>query len=203
MNNENHDQLEVSLPATEPPDAATVVEQTSVAENGATDNNNENVLVEALANLSNQIREVNRISEERERTINHLHEENQRLKQGEQQQLLLPVFRDLIRLYDDLRTTTANYAKAEGTEKITRELTCYGETVCDILYRHGVEQIEVSTGAVFDPKAHKAVATVPASEPELDRTIAKVVREGFKTDFRIIRNVEVEVYRHIPQEEAR
>jgi molecular chaperone GrpE len=149
-----------------------------------------------LEDFTEQLREINRISEERERIIDRLHDDNQKLKQGELQQVLLPVFRDLIRLSDDLKITAANYADREGTEKVANEFTCYRETVGDILYRYGVEQIEVAAGESFNPKEHKAVASSPAAGPEQDRTIAKIVRDGFKTEFRVIRNAEVEVYRH-------
>lgn len=157
-------------------------------------------LVRAIADVSDQLREINRISEERERIIDRLHQENQKLKQGELQQVLLPVFRDLIRLYDDLKTTAANYANRAGQEKISAELNCYRETVGDILYRYGVEQIEVAVSESFNPKEHKAVATVPSADVERDRIISKIIRDGFKTDLRIIRNVEVEVYRHVAPE---
>src|ERR1044072_971824 len=192
MNSDQDNHEEVPLPINESSSETTEEQQIqpppATAENG---------LAEALANFSDQLREVNRISEHRERIIDQLHQENQRLKQGELQQLLMPVFRDLIRLYDDLKITTASY-ESDGNEKFTRELVCYRETVSDILYRHGVELIEVASGENFNPKEHKAVATV-AADLERDRTIAKVIRDGFKTDLKIIRNVEVEVYRHIPQ----
>ena len=155
-------------------------------------------LVSAMANMADQLREANRISEGRERVIDRLHDENQKLKQGELQQVMLPVFRDLIRLYDDLKITAANYADRDGNEKTATELTCYRETVGDILYRYGVERIEVAVGESFNPKEHKAVATVPSSDSEQDRTVAKIIRDGFQTDIRVVRNVEVEVYRHAP-----
>jgi molecular chaperone GrpE (heat shock protein) len=157
-------------------------------------------LVRVMAEVSDQLREINRISEERERIIDRLHQENQKLKQGELQQVLLPVFRDLIKLYDDLKITATYYASRDGQEKTAAELNCYRETVGDILYRYGVEQIEVAVSESFNPKEHKAVATVPSADVERDRIISKIVRDGFKTDLRVIRNVEVEVYRYVAPE---
>lgn len=159
----------------------------------------EDRFVSSIETFSDQLKETNRLSGERERIIDRLHEENQRLKQGELQQALLPVFRDLIRLYDDLKLTVGNYSKQAETdnESVIKDLGCYQESICDILYRYGVEQIEVETGKDFDSKEHKAVATSSTECMEDDRKISKIIRDGFRTETKIIRNVEVEVYRFV------
>ena len=161
-------------------------------------NENEDKLTAFLVDFTAELKETNRLSQERETVIDRLHQENQRLKQGEIQQALLPVFRDLIRLYDDLNATVTKYAgdPAAGDGKLVRDLDCYKETVGDILYRYGVEPVEVKTGEDFNPKEHKAVAVAPAETAQQDRKISKIIRDGFKTETKIIRNAEVEVYRY-------
>lgn len=161
-------------------------------------NENEDKLTALFEDFTAQLKETNRLSQERETVIDRLHQENQRLKQGEIQQALLPVFRDLIRLYDDLNTTVSKYAgdPAARDGKLVRDLDCYKETVGDILYRYGVEPVEVKTGEDFNPKEHKAVAVAPAETAQQDRKISKIIRNGFKTETKIIRNAEVEVYRY-------
>lgn len=151
-----------------------------------------------LASLSDQLQETNRISQERESVIDRLHRENQRLKQGELQQAVLPIFRDLIRLYDDLKSTARKYSDqaAADNENVVKDLSFYGETVIDILYRYGVEKIEVRAGDDFNSKEHKAVAAAPTAEQEQDRKISRIIRDGFRMEARIIRNVEVEVLRY-------
>lgn len=153
---------------------------------------------EAIADFTRQLKEVNRISQERELIIDRLHKENQQLKQGEFQQALLPIFRDLIKFYDDLGLTFYNYSNdsALNNDKVLRDLSCYQETVNDILYRYGVEQIETKIGDSFNSKEHKAMATVTTDLEEQDRKIAKIIRFGFKTENKIVRNVEVEIYRY-------
>lgn len=158
-----------------------------------------------LTSLSDQLKETNRLSRDRELMIDRLHQENQRLKQGELQQALLPILRDLIRLYDDLKLTAANYADraADGGEKFVKDLRCYAETVADILYRHGVEKIEAAAGEEFNSKEHKAVAVTPAAGQEQDRRISRIVHDGFRTEAKVIRSVEVEVLRYeAPKAEA-
>jgi len=155
-------------------------------------------VIALITSLSDQLKETNRISREREIVIDRLHQENQTLKQGELQQALLPLFRDLIRLYDDLKSTAATYAgqTTTGSEKYVNDLCCYRETVADILYRYGVEKIEVASGEDFNSKEHKAVAAAPAAEQEQDRKISRLVRDGFRMEAKVIRNAEVEVLRY-------
>lgn len=159
---------------------------------------NNSEFIAAIAELTNQLKETNRISQERELVIDRLHRENQQLKQGELQQALLPIFRDLIRFYDDLDATITNYSNNPviGNEKILRDLSCYKETVVDILYRYGVEPIEAKVGEDFNSKEHKAMATASTFLENQDRKIAQIFRQGFKTETKIIRNVEIEVYRY-------
>ncbi len=159
-------------------------------------------VIALLTSLSDELRETNRISQERESVIDRLHRENQQLKQGELQQALLPIFRDLIRLYDDLKATAASYAQQTTTEgeKFVKDWNCYKDIVTDILYRHGVEKIEARIGTDFNSKEHKAVAAVPAAELEQDRKISKIIRDGFRTENKMIRSVEVEVFRYAATE---
>jgi len=159
-------------------------------------------VITLLANLSNELQETNRISRERESVIDRLHRENQQLKHGELQQALLPIFRDLIRLYDDLKLTAATYAERAATEgdKSGQEWNCYRDTVTDILYRHGVEKLEADVGEDFNAKEHKAVGATSSADQEQDRKISKIVRDGFRTEYKIIRSVEVEVYRYTAAE---
>jgi len=172
-----------------------VVESAQIVTEPTADEN-EDKWSDILANFTAQLKESNRLSKERESVIDRLHEENQRLKHGEIQQALLPVFRDLIRLYDDLSATISRYTiNATGDEKIVRDLNCFKETIGDILYRYGVEPVEVEAGSDFNPKEHKAVGVAQTNIASEDRKIWKIIRDGFKTETRIIRNAEVEVYR--------
>lgn len=198
---------EVAGPA---PEASTGEPSVEVAEaapdvaqpqNDEAANNNDGVghaVTALLASLSDQLKETNRISQERESVIDRLHRENQKLKQGELQQAVLPIFRDLIRLYDDLKSTASKYSgqAADGNENIVKDLSCYGETVIDILYRYGVEKIEAMADDDFNSKEHKAVAAAPTAEQGRDRKISRIIRDGFRAEAKIIRNVEVEVLRY-------
>jgi molecular chaperone GrpE (heat shock protein) len=150
-----------------------------------------------LTELVRAMEESNRISAERERVIDRLYEENQRLRAGELQQALMPVLRDLMRLFDDLQKTVTAYSGGASLDpgQALREWEYYRDSALDILFRQGVEPCAVNEGTSFDPREHRACGTVTTSEQSQDRTIARVIRAGFRSEARIIRTADVEVYR--------
>ncbi len=168
------------------------------AEPGGADAELLSSLTEQVESLARLVEESNRLAQERERIIDRLHEENQRLRQGELQQAILPIFRDLVRLYDDLKQTTLGYgSRAEVTpEQAARDFGCFAEMVTDILYRHGVERYEAREGDLFNPKEHRVLGAVTTPEQVKDRTIARSIRDGFRTETRPVRLLEAEVYRY-------
>lgn len=157
-------------------------------------------LVALVESLSRSVEEANRLSLERERIIDSLHQENQRLRHGELQQAMQPLLRDLVRLYDDLSQTAAAYAgRAETTpQDASRDFRCFAEMITDILYRQGIERYEASEGETFNSKEHRVLGAVQTDELEKDRTIARSVRDGFRSESRVIRLLEAEVYRYVP-----
>jgi molecular chaperone GrpE (heat shock protein) len=148
---------------------------------------------ERFDELCQVLDEANRISQDRERIIDRLHQENQQLRSGELQQAMMPFLRDLIRLHDDLLLTAHRYLdqKAEAGQ----DFESFSEAAADILYRYGVERYIAVEGTPFNPKEHRALAAIPTEEAALDRTIARVVRAGFRIETRVLRPLETEVYR--------
>ncbi|HEU4710269.1 MAG TPA: nucleotide exchange factor GrpE [Pyrinomonadaceae bacterium] len=157
------------------------------------------VLNERIETLAALLEETNRLSNERERIIDRLHQENQSLKQGELQQALLPVLRDSIRLFDDLNKTAKNYATRENLvpANVAHDFQCFADTVSDILYRHGVDRYTAGEGDAFNSKEHRVLGVVQTSEKEKDRTIARTIHEGFRSNLAIVRLLEAEVYKYV------
>lgn len=174
-------------------------EVVETVEAGGTGEERLSSLVEQVESLARLMEEANRLAQERERIIDRLHQENQQLRQGELQQAILPIFRDLVRLYDDIRQTTRVYgSRTEITpQQVARDFECLAEMVTDILYRQGVECYEAHEGDLFNPKEHRVLAALPTPEQAKDRTIARSVRDGFRTDIRPVRLLEAEVYRYV------
>lgn len=155
------------------------------------------LLAERMDELTATLAEANRISRERERIIDRLHDENQKMRSGEVQQMIDPVLRDLVRLYDELIRTTDSYAQRNEAlmQEVLRDWRFFAEMVADILYRQGIERMETKAGDPFDPMQHRACAAVPAPEQARDRTIARLVRTGFCGPARVLRPADVEVFR--------
>lgn len=152
-------------------------------------------IAERLADLQSQAREANRIAEHREQGMDRMHEELVALRAGELFQAMMPVLRGLVRLYDDLDRASQAYSE-RGEPVAARDFGLFRDAVADILYGHGVEPYTASPGERFEPKAQRALAAVPTDDPALDRTIARVVRRGFRSDTKLVRMMEVEVHRH-------
>lgn len=159
-----------------------------------------NELNEKIGILTERLEEGNRLSMDRERIIDNLHQENQSLRQGELQQALLPVLRDSIRLFDDLKQTSRNYAERQNLvpANVANDFQCFAETVSDILYRSGIESYSAFEGDPFNSKDHRVLGVVQTTSKEKDRTIARTIREGFRSNLTTVRLLEAEVYRYVP-----
>ena len=152
-----------------------------------------------LDDLLAQMEEMNRLSQERERIIDRLHAEVQSLRQGEVQQALAPLVRDLIRLFDDLSRMSdeSRTRNGAGGEAVAQTLAGYRDEVGDILYRYGLDRYDVSAGARFDPKEHRALTAVTTQVADQDGCVARVVRAGFRSGPRIVRHLEADVFRFV------
>jgi molecular chaperone GrpE (heat shock protein) len=161
------------------------------------DQHDAGILLARVDALVAAVEQSNRLAEQRERTIDRLHEENQRLRQGELQQALAPVFRDLVRLCDLLQDVQAHAQDAGSTpDDLCRDLRDCQDLMTDVLYRHHVDRFEAQAGEPFDPKEHRALRAVVTDNSEQERRIARVIRCGFRQGSRILRPAEVDVYRY-------
>ncbi|WP_412542643.1 nucleotide exchange factor GrpE [Longispora sp. K20-0274] len=115
----------------------------------------------------------------RERTIDRLHEENQRLRVGERQLLLRPVVTDLHRLRDDLLRQAGGLPEAVTREQTAALLASYVVSVEQTLERCGVRVLRAEPGEAYDPYRHRAVGTVPAGGPEGDGLVSEVLGDGY------------------------
>ena len=137
-----------------------------------------------------------RLAEKRETTIDRLATENAALRAAEREGQSLPIFRDLVALYDGLDGLAGRYASA-GDSRVAGDVGTMRDLVTDLLARYGVETYAPEVGESVQPKAHRTVRTVPgAAEQHL--TVASVLRVGFRTEARVVRVPEVAAYRCEP-----
>jgi len=134
----------------------------------------------------------------RERVVDRLHAELQEYKQDLLMKVMRPVFVDLIQLHDeigkmeDLRHDSAGDAEPE-IDTVGPLLNSIRTGIEDILYRQGVEPFQHEQGS-FDARRQRAVTTVATDDPELNKTVAARIRQGFQAGDKVIRPELVSVY---------
>lgn len=130
--------------------------------------------------------------------LDRLHAENERLRRGESEQLLMPLFRDLMKLADDWTVMGVSWSTKETAAPSDVAQKCHD--VADdaglILERHGVESFAPGVGDAIERKQHRVVGTVVAETPELDQTVAEVRRPGFVHGEKVLKFAEVVAARH-------
>jgi molecular chaperone GrpE (heat shock protein) len=129
----------------------------------------------------------------RERVIDRLHEENQRLRHNELQAAFEPVRTSLYRLYDLVRRESdRDTADPAHTPKL---LAAIADELAEIIARTGVERMPVGEGDPFDPARHRPAGTRDVDDAELDGTVVTVQRAGFVRGEKVVRRAEVIVAR--------
>jgi molecular chaperone GrpE len=154
-------------------------------------------LVGRLDALQSKLERELRAEATRERVVDRLHAELQEYKQDLLLKVQRPIFIDLIQLHDDIgkmidarpvvESAGQDLAPARGV------LESIQTAIEDILYRQGVEPF-MSDGDDFDPRKQRAISTVPADDPALNKKVAARLRKGFQSGERLVRPEIVTVY---------
>lgn len=176
----------------EPEDAepATAGEPVLEEENGAPEEPAGEETESVLDRLDTRLAEAQRLLARQTDLTQKLHAENQSLRAGELRGAQMPLVRDLIRLSDDLERM-----RAVATESAD-DLTVLHESLLDVLARNGVEAFGAERGEPFDSRAHSVAGVETTEDERLDKTVAEVVRRGFRwSSGEVIRVVEVRAYR--------
>lgn len=157
-------------------------------------------LHETLTAVLEQLRSSAERAAARERIIDRLHEENQRLRAGDRQLVLRPVLVDLQQLRTDLLRQAADLSAASTPEQAAGLLRSFAYSTELALERGGVTVLAPAAGTAFDQALHRAVRVVPAERPEDDGTIARVVGDGYfdTVQDRAITPATVHVRRWVP-----
>lgn len=117
-------------------------------------------------------RQLNQVNE-------NLHRENQRLKEGLYESLLMPVLKDFITLGNDILMDISRYRK-NGDEQTAEGLESTLEDIHTVLEKYGVEVYRPQEGGDYEPVVQKIVKTVDTDEENRDRKIAEVRSFGYR-----------------------
>jgi molecular chaperone GrpE len=137
-------------------------------------------LTDAISLLSEQIQAHHARAEARERVIDRLHADVERLRAGEQGVVLRPVVTDLQNLRGDLLRQVRTLPPEISRDQVAGLLESFALSVELTLERCGSVPIRPEVGAKFSAREHRAVKVVEASREEEDGTIAEVVADGYQ-----------------------
>lgn len=115
----------------------------------------------------------------RERVIDRLHEDNQRLRAGERRLLLRPVLVDLYRLRDGLLRQAATLPASLTAAEMSELLVSFAYSVEQALDRCGVRPLRACPGDPVDPGRHRVVGSVAAADPGQDGQVAEALADGY------------------------
>jgi molecular chaperone GrpE len=115
----------------------------------------------------------------RERVIDRLHADVERLRAAERSGVLRPVVTDLCRLRNDLMRQAATLPADMTAADAARLLGSFADVVEDALERCGVGVLPTAVGVQFTPGSQQVVETVAVDEPALDGTVEAVVQDGY------------------------
>jgi molecular chaperone GrpE (heat shock protein) len=133
----------------------------------------------AVADLADQVRAHHARAEAREKVIDHLHAEVERLRVGEQGLLLRPVVTDLQTLRGDLLRQARTLPDGVGSTQVAALLESFALSVEHALERCGSTPVHPEPGEPFSAREHRAVKVVEAASPDEDSTIAEVITDGY------------------------
>lgn len=123
-------------------------------------------LANEMKNISNKLEEIRY----KDQIIKDMHNELQSYKNGLRQEIVKPILKSVIQIYDVL----------SGLDTIqSKELQSALHAVEDLLFEYDVEPMKAKVGDTFDPKTQNAVAKEETCDETLDRTIARVDKIGF------------------------
>ncbi len=149
-----------------------------------------------LARLGGLFEERLRYDEAKAKALDRLHAELDEHKERLRGEAMRPVFKALIQLYDNV---CESVEVLDGAGRQHVEVLRDG--LLEVLYRLDVEPIAERVER-FDRSFQAATRTEPAASPEADWGIAKVVREGFRWQDKVLRPQQVVVRRYAPGQAA-
>jgi molecular chaperone GrpE (heat shock protein) len=160
-------------------------------------------LTEAVQAVQRELQGAGERAASRERIIDRLHEDNQRLRAGDRQLVLRPVLADLQRLRNDLLRQAAAVPATITADAVAALLRSYAQEAELSLERGGVAVLSPAPGDRFDPSRHRPQAVLPAPGPEADATVAETVADGYLETVtgRVLAPATVSVFRWTPQED--
>lgn len=137
-------------------------------------------IIEHLELIEQQAAEYHRRSAHTESVIDHLHAENQELRDNARSSIFEPVATDLIRLYDSVSQEAERLAGATAAPAIAKLMISFAEDIELILDRCGFEPVRATAGDPFILGEHAAAAVENIDDESLNNKVARVMATGLR-----------------------
>ncbi len=156
-------------------------------------------LTNAMQQMSTQWGREHDRAAVREKVIDRLHEENERLRAGDRHLVLRPLLTDIQRTRHEMLRESARLPEQMTGRQVAEILRSFAYSLELSLQRGGVEIIVPPPGAAVDPVRHRITAMLSTSDQVLDATIATVAMDGYfdTVSDRVTTPAEVHVHRWI------
>lgn len=168
-----------SLPSTEEtdrpadnPDMESLVEKET-----ATESSSEDVLLTTLDGLTNQIGRFHERSARSEEIIRTMQSRITDLQGDQIQALLKPTIQRFAGLH--AQAAEAHQAAVDRNETAAADFSFFMTSIEDALGLIDFDSVGAAVGVAFDSTRHHATSVAATGDPALDRTIQRVIRQGF------------------------
>ena len=122
-----------------------------------------------------------------------LYEELRQYKEGFLAESEKPLLLDLLLFYDSMSWFSQSVERGEMTqEALVDSFQFLMDELLELLYRRDVHPMEPTPD--FDRTRQKAVRTVPAPAPSMNKRVSRVLKRGFTRGDRVLRAEEVELF---------
>lgn len=117
--------------------------------------------------------------------------------------MMKPTFQQFADLKAEL-DAAAQRARDSSDDHHAEEYEFFSGSVDDIMDHFDLESVRATVGDPFDRRAHAAVLRKPTDDPQLDRTIARVARQGFRVigEPRVLIPARVVIWSFTPPEDG-
>lgn len=150
----------------------------------------------ALDGLEERVRGFHDRAENYEQIIRQMQNRIEQLQGDQVQALLKPVIRRFAGLHSQA-AEAAERARGRG-EKSEKDFDFFMDSIEEALGLIDVESVEAEPSAGFDSAKHHAARVVTTDDPEKDRRVHRVLRQGFTyvDADRVFLPAQVSVYKH-------
>ena len=141
-----------------------------------------------LLSVSEQQVKILASSHDKDEIIQNMHRELTDYRNNFKQEIMMPMVKSMIRLYDRLAKLSSVYEGKFAAEEnlpqvchdFVSEVSGSAEVILSSLAEFDIEKIAPEKGEQFDPKRCRCIKTEPATEQNPANTISCVLKVGFE-----------------------